>query len=584
MARVHGDLSVEAVEQRLRGTFQTYPSPLSLNDGHLPDLQLLPGAQGAQPVRPETARLLYFLLGVVGIVLLIACVNLAGLMLARGVARQREMAVRRALGGGRVLLARQVVLEGLVLAVAGTVVGLVLTLVSSNYLTRLLSGSIGFGPFGNVEMDLRLDIPLVAVSAVLGVMATLGFSLLPALRVSRPDAGRWMKPRCAGSATPRLGLGRILVSFQVALSVPLVVGAVLLLRTLENLGAVELGFEPRGLAAFQVDPGYTQLSAEEYPDLYLELLARMEAIPGVRSATLMENALMSGIISNTRVKVDDREEVLYRNAIGPAFLETMGMRLLSGRVPGRQDGRDAPYVGAVNETAVTKLFGGESPVGRTLEVGGREVLVIGVVNDTPYETRRAPIPATLYESALQRYGFGGHHIVLRFDGPAAGLESTVRRAVWEVDPNLPVPEVQAQTAIMAQTTAKERVFTQLLSLFGAFALFLASIGLYGITSYSVARRTSEIGVRVAVGARPRQITWLVLRQVMALAGAGLVIGIPMALVGGPLVESLLFGVEATDPDVALAAALALLAVAAGAGIRPALRAAGASPRQALETE
>jgi predicted lysophospholipase L1 biosynthesis ABC-type transport system permease subunit len=298
----------------------------------------------------------------------------------------------------------------------------------------------------------------------------------------------------------------------------------------------------------------------------------------------MEHALMGGIISNTRVTVGGEEQVLYRNAVGPALLETMGMRLLSGRLPGRQDVRDAPYVGALNETAVAKLFAGESPLGRTLYVGSREVMVIGVINDTPYQSRRDPVPATLYESALQRTGFGGHHIVLRTSVPADRLEATIRQAVWEVDPDLPVPGVQAQTAIMAQTSAKERVFTQLLSLFGGFALFLASIGLYGVTSYSVARRTSEIGVRVAVGARPGQIVWLILRQVIVLAGFGLLFGIPIALVGGPVMESLLFGVEPTDPAMVLAASLSMLAVAAGAGMLPARRAAAVSPRRALETE
>jgi ABC-type antimicrobial peptide transport system permease subunit len=174
--------------------------------------------------------------------------------------------------------------------------------------------------------------------------------------------------------------------------------------------------------------------------------------------------------------------------------------------------------------------------------------------------------------------------VLRTDVPIARLEPTIRQAIWEIDPDLPVPEIQTQTAIMAQTSAKERVFTQLLSLFGGFALVLASIGLYGVTAYSVNRRTAEIGVRVAVGAKPRQIVWLILRRVFALAGVGVVVGIPVALAGGPLVESLLFGVRATDPATVAGAACVMLAVATAAGLLPALRAAGVSPRRALETE
>jgi predicted permease len=347
---------------------------------------------------------------------------------------------------------------------------------------------------------------------------------------------------------------------------------------------VELGFDPRGLASFQVDPGYTDRPEEAYPDLYLEILGKLETIPGVRSVTLMENALMSGIISNSRVIVDGQEHMLYMNAVGPAFRETLGVRLLSGRLPGRQDDANGPRVGAVNQTAVERLFGGQSPLGKTLQLGSREVQVVGVINDTPYRDQREPVPPTLYESALQRQGYGGHHIVLRTAMPIARLEPAIRRAAWEVDPDLPVPEIQSQTAIMAQTSAKERVFTQLLSIFGASALVLASIGLYGVTSYSVTRRTAEIGVRVAVGARPRQIVWLILRRVFLLAGVGVLVGIPAALAGGPLVESLLFGVRPTDPGTVTGAALVMLAVAMAAGLLPALRAAGVSPRQALESE
>jgi hypothetical protein len=240
----------------------------------------------------------------------------------------------------------------------------------------------------------------------------------------------------------------------------------------------------------------------------------------VSSVTLMENALMSGIVSNTFVTVDGEEHRLYRNAIGPAFLETLGVELLAGRVPGRQDNEEAPLVGAVNKAAVRELFGGESPVGQILHLGGRDVQIVGVVGDTPYQNRRDPVPPTLFESALQRRGYGGHHIVMRTDLPAAQLEPAVREAVFQVDADLPVPELQTQTGIMAEASARERVFTNLLTLFGAFALLLASIGLYGVTSQSVARRTSEIGVRVAVGARGSQILWMILRQVAFLAGGG----------------------------------------------------------------
>jgi ABC-type antimicrobial peptide transport system permease subunit len=222
---------------------------------------------------------------------------------------------------------------------------------------------------------------------------------------------------------------------------------------------------------------------------------------------------------------------------------------------------------------VREVFGGSSPVGRTLRVGRRDVQVIGVINDMVYQDRRSPVPTTLYESAFQRSAWGGYHVFLRTSEPLGRMEAMLREAVTQVNPDIPVPRMRAQTEIIAQTGARERVFTQLLTLFGCFALLLASIGLHGVTSYSVTRRTSEIGVRVAVGARPGQILWMVLRQVVVLAGIGLVAGVPAALAAAPLVGSLLFGVAPTSQWAIAAAAGVMLAVAVVAGLLPALRAA-----------
>jgi macrolide transport system ATP-binding/permease protein len=276
--------------------------------------------------------------------------------------------------------------------------------------------------------------------------------------------------------------------------------------------------------------------------------------------------------------------MLYRNPIGPAFLETMGMRLVAGRAPGMQDTPDAPPVAVVNETAVREMFGGESPVGRILSLGSREVQIVGVIGDTPYRNRRDPVPSTLFESALQRSGYGGNHVVLRTDVPLSRLEPLVREAVSRVDADLPVPELRAQTAIIAESSSRERVFTRLLTLFGGFALLLASIGLHGVTSYAVTRRTSEIGVRVAVGARPSQVLRLILGQVVFLAAVGLVVGVPVSLAAAPLVGSLLYGVAPTDVATVVGAAAVMMAVAVAAGLLPAVRAARMDALEALRTE
>jgi len=584
MARVPSRSPEGASERALTRVLREFPSPLSVADGYEPAAKLLPGERGAQPVRASRARLLFFLMGVVGIVLVIACVNLAGLTLARGMARQRAMAVRRALGSGRLRLVRQILMEGLVLSVLGLAAGMTLTVLGRGFLRDLLTGTVSSNALGEGDLVLLSDPAVLFLGLGLALVATVGFGLLPALRLSKLDPAAWLKPGGAGVSGPRARLGKVLISLQIAISVPLVVGAALFLQTMRNLGAVELGFDPQGIALFQVDPGYTELPREEYAGLYLELMARLEELPGVTSVTLMENALMSGIISNTRVTVDGEEHNLHVNAIGPAYLETLGAELLAGRVPGRQDAGDAPRVGAVNQAAVMELFGGESPVGQILHLSSRDVRIVGVVGDTPYQNRRDPVPPTLYESALQRNGFGGHHILMRTNTPAARLEPAVREAVFRVHPALPVPELRTQTALLAEASARERVFAGLLSLFGVFALLLASIGLYGVTSQTVARRTSEIGVRVAVGARQEQILWMILRQVGLLAGVGILVGVPLSVALGPLVRSLLFGVASSDPLTVAVAGVAMAAVALGAGFLPALRGSRVDPLEALRTE
>ncbi|HSM07309.1 MAG TPA: FtsX-like permease family protein, partial [Longimicrobiales bacterium] len=320
------------------------------------------------------------------------------------------------------------------------------------------------------------------------------------------------------------------------------------------------------------------------PRVYQEAVAALGALPGVRSATLLENTLLGGIISNSALEIDGERRLVYFNAVGPGLFETLGMRLLEGRSIGLQDGPDAPRVGVVNETAVQELFGGASPVGRVLQLGSREVQIVGVVNDTPYRSRREPVGATVHESAFQRQGFGGHHVVMRVDGPTGPLEPRIREAIRRIHPDLPFPGLQSQTEIIAETGARERIFTVLLTLFGGFALLLASIGLHGVTAYAVTRRTREIGVRVAVGARPGQILGLVLGQVVLLAGLGLLIGVPAALAAGPLVESLVYGVTATDPATVALAAVTMLGVAVAAGMLPALRAARMDVQKTLRTE
>jgi predicted permease len=294
---------------------------------------------------------------------------------------------------------------------------------------------------------------------------------------------------------------------------------------------------------------------------------------------------MSGVTSNSEMHLGADESVnIMLNAVGPSFFETMRMPLIAGRAPGLQDAAGAPGVAVVNDAAVREVFGGASPVGRQVRIGGRVVEIVGVVGDSRYQRVRVDVRPTMFDAALQRGGYGGHHVVLRSSVPSARLEPLVRRAVSSVDPNLPVPELRSQLDQIERSNARERVFAQLLTVFGGFALLLASIGIHGVTAYSVARRTSEIGVRVALGAKPGQVLWLVMRQVAVVALVGLAIGVPAALATSRLVGAVLYGVSPGDPRVVAGAALVMAAVTTGAALLPALRASRIDALVALRSE
>jgi predicted permease len=584
MARLSPDVPSQRTEEIFTATFRRQAT--TANDGDTPpaEVRLLAGARGAQPVPASRARMLYVLLGVVGIVLMVACVNLASLMLARGVSRQREIAVRRALGSGRARLVRQSVMESAILAGAGTIAGLLLAFGTRGALGRLVSSSAGSEAFGRIAAESAIDIRAVLFAGLLGAGATLLFGTLPALRLSNVDPMTWLKHRSAGSGMPKLTAGRVLVSLQIAVSVPLLVGSVLLLRTMSNLSSVELGFDPDGVSVFQLDPSFAQVPTEGHADLYMQVLEQIRQIPGVSSATIMGSALMSGITSNNWVEIDGEQHNIYVNAVGPDYLRTIGMRLIEGRMPGTQDIRGAPRVGVVNERLAREVFGAGSALGQTLTMGSSDYEVIGVVNDSRYRDARSEVPATVFPSALQRTGYGGNHVALRSSVPLGQLEPLVREAVGRVSRDLPVPALRSQLALVEESSGQERMVANLLTTFGLFALLLASIGLHGVVAYSVGRRTSEIGLRVAVGARPGQVQWLMLRQVLVLCGLGLTVGIPAALAAAPLVGSLLYGVTPTDVTTIVASSALLVSIALAAGYLPARRASRVDPLTALRTE
>jgi predicted permease len=553
----------------------------------LVEAALLPGWRGIDALASRAERPLRILGFVSGAVLLIACVNLAGLLLARGVARQREIEVRRALGASRVRLIRQLLVESAVMGALGGLAGLVLAVWTAPLVASMLTTS--FGVAGAV---LPMDWRSLGVTGLAAAAALLLSGLLPAVRLSRGAATLQQRP--GGTTAPRLRLGRVLLALQIGISVPLVVATGLLVRTIHNLNRVELGFDASGLVLFRLDPNQGRPAAApgSRPDspavtapLLADLLGRLRSIPGVTGATVVENALVSGWTSNNNIEIDDgRKGMLYMNGVGPDFFETMRIPIVAGRAPALADDRSAPRVAVINEAAARKYFEGAIPIGRRFRMGGRDIEIVGVAADTRYSGLRGAVEPTFFDPFLQRAASGAMNVVVRVAGPVAGIETAIRDAVRATRPDLPIAAMRTQIDQIGETIGREQLVMRLIGAFGGFALVLAAIGLYGVTSYAVTRRTSEIGIRMALGAQRTQVLWLVLRQVLALALAGLGLGVPAAWFTSPLLESFLFGLEPRDRATIAAAAVLMLAVALAAGLMPARRASRLEALSALRQE
>jgi predicted permease len=546
------------------------------------DVLLRPGRRGIDPIAANAERPLRILAATIGVVLLIACVNLAALLLARGVTRQREIALRQALGAGRLRIIRQLTIEHAVLAAAGGTVGLLVALWARPAVASMLTVGLGVPPT-TVAMDWRT----VAVAlAATGVTALL-FGLLPAIRLTSRDLMGGLRQQMIAANAPRLRLGRALLIAQIAASLPLIVLALLLLRTLARLTAVEIGFDPRGLMTVRVDPTLAPGFKDDRPELERlgrRLLDRVEAIPGVVSATLIENPLLSGITSNNWVYVDGEKKSMYMNGVGPKYFETIGVALVAGRAPSIDDHAEGPRVAVVNETAVRTIFGGAPPIGRRFTMGRHDYEVIGVARDMKSVTLREPDEPTFMDPFVQRAAGGPMTVLLRARVLDEPLKAAVRSAVADVMPEVPIGAMRTQVEQIARNSGRERLLTELLAFFAGFVLLLASVGLYSATSYSVARRTSEIGVRIALGAARSDVVWMVIRSVLTVSAAGLVFGSVAAWFAGPLAGQLLFELEPRDaPTLGLAAAVMLM-VSIAAGALPAARASRIEPLVALRRE
>lgn len=541
----------------------------------VPRLLATSAARGIYDVDDTTRRSATILSVVVVVILLIVCANVANLMLSRAATRRKEISVRLSMGASRARLVRQLLTESLLLSVLGGAFGILV-----GYWSRQLL------PFGAAT---PIDWRVFAFAGLLSVFTGLVFGLAPALRATRADLAGVMKETSRSVSGRRSLLSKGLIVVQVALSLVLLVGAGLFLRTLNNLRNVDVGFDTRNLLYFGMNPSLNRHTPERSAQILKEIQESVRAVPGVRSVALTRVALLSGGRSSSTRHAQGHEKSnnLHVMTVSPEFFETLGVKMALGRSFTERDTMSSPKVAVINESAARLFFGNENPIGRRMgssrETNG-EFEIIGVVRDVKYANIRELPPPTWYDSYLQAPLRGGMQFVVRTAAEASALMPEVRAAIRRVETTLPITSMSTQVDRIEMRLQQERVFANAYSLFGGLALILACIGLFGVMSYNVARRTNEIGIRMALGARPMEIIGMVLRECWWLIAIGTVVGLGTALAAGRLVREVLYGLAPTDVATFVGATLLIAFVSTLAGLLPARRAARIDPLVALHHE
>ena len=565
-----------------------YP-PASVKDYLDSKLFAVPAGSGVSQLREKYEQALWLLLTIAGLVLLIACANLANLLLARAAAREREIAVRRALGASSGRLVRQLVVESLLLAAAGAALGAGLAQVLSRFLVAFLSTAND-----PVFLNLTPDWRVLGFASGLAVLTCLLFGLAPAIRVTRIEPGAVMKTVGRGmtASRERFSLRRALVVVQVALSLVLVAGALLFSRSLSKLLTVDTGFQQEGVLISTVNFQRMNLPLERIPALTDDLLSRIRATPGVESAAITHIIPLQGWGGGS-AWMDGGDAAQAKDTslsrVGPEYFKTLQVPLLAGRDFNAHDTIGTPNVAIVNEAFAREFVNGGSPVGRRLWIeagpGSPDTPfdIVGLVRNTKYGDLREEFLPIVYYAAAQDDGGFGVQVFIRSRVPQAETVAAVKRLLNEMNPAITVRFEGFQPMIEA-TVLRERLMATLSGFFGVLALLLACIGLYGILSYGVASRTNEIGIRMALGARANNVRWLILREALLLIIAGVAVGLPLIFASTRLASALLFGLTPTDPVSLLFAALLMLMVAMVAGYLPSRRATRVDPIIALRCE
>ena len=600
---MHSMLEMEVKEEAFRNA-----SPYDREQFLKCWMDVIPGSQGRQNVQRGLSTPLWVLMATTGMVLLIACANIANLLLARATRRQKEMAIRLAIGASRGRIISQLLIEMLVLAMAGGALGLMLAFWADKALMSIYLPADSARLNITTSPDLRVLLFTFGVSA----LTALAFGLVPALQTTKPNVGSVLKDEASAVVgSGNKGLRKSLVVVQVALSLLLLIGAGLFLRSLDNLSQLGPGFNASRLIGFEIDPTLNGYKPDRAKLTYRELTEGLKTLPGVESVGLSSMRILEHNEWDSSMTVegynpdkpDDRAEP-YMNSISPNYFATLGVPVVAGRDFSDADTRemkhsdrvssdpDDDYVPAtvmINETFARKFFAGKDPIGRHLGFGSdpgtrTDMEVIGVVKDIKYTDLRDEIPPQAYVPYLASRYVGGMTVYVRTTADPKVLMNLIREKVRDLDPNIPIFDMRTTDEQIQNSLSAERMIASLSTVFGLLATILAAVGLYGLMAYNVVQRTREIGIRMALGAAQRDVVWMVMRDVLILVGVGIAVGVPAALALTSIVRSQLYGLSGHDPTTLVLATVGLAIVAFAAGYIPAMRASRLDPMRALRYE